>query len=116
MYATRSAATAAAIAAGAQQYHIYPKLKGKKVQFGYEVLTEATFATVADPAPEAPAKDVAPRTYKRPAKGVCADVWAWCDVNQPTTAAQVRAHGETVGWNANNCTTEYYGWRRASAH
>lgn len=119
-YTTRQAAVAAAIQSGIhpELANTYIVVQGKKTMYAFEALDGSTFVPAEEAPMEAPAPDVvhAPRTYKRPKKGVCADVWNWCDANQPTSALQVRAHGATVGWNANNCTTEYYGWKRAAMH
>lgn len=117
-YPTRAAAQAAAIASGIhpEMANTYIVVQGRKTSFAYEALDGSTFVQASDPAPEAPQPDVAPRTYKRPKSGVCADVWNWCDATQPTSAAQVRAVAPSKGWNLNNCVTEYYGWRRAGMH
>ncbi len=82
-------------------------------------------ATVAVPAPAAPE---APKTSKersevrngvrKPIKGKCAEVWAMLTAMQelhPHAAiniADVRALAETQGWNLNNATIEFYGWRK----
>ena len=55
---------------------------------------------------------------KRPSTGgACAAVWDWCDAvvqhtNTPPTAKEVKAKAAEAGWNANNATIEYYGWRK----
>lgn len=85
-------------------------------------------ATVAVPAPAAPE---APKTSKarsevrngvrKPIKGKCAEVWAMLTAMQelhPHAAiniADVRAIAETQGWNLNNATIEFYGWRKFHA-
>lgn len=58
---------------------------------------------------------------RRPIKGKCADVWAALDEMQathPTAAiniADVRALAVDKGWNLNNATIEFYGWRKFNA-
>ena len=82
-------------------------------------------ATVAVPAPAAPEAPKAskPRSViqngvRKPIKGKCADVWAALDEMQAThpqaaiNIADVRALAETKGWNLNNATIEFYGWRK----
>lgn len=83
-------------------------------------------ATVAVPAPVAPE---APKVSKvrsevrngvrRPIKGKCAEVWATLTAMQeisetdaPITITEVRALAEAHGWNINNATIEFYGWRK----
>ena len=80
-------------------------------------------ATVAVPAaPEAPkaskARSEVRNGVRKPIKGKCAEVWATLTAMQelhPHAAiniADVRALAETHGWNLNNATIEFYGWRK----
>lgn len=82
-------------------------------------------ATVAVPAPAAPEAPKASKArsevrngVRKPIKGKCAEVWAMLTAMQelhPHAAiniADVRALAETQGWNINNATIEFYGWRK----
>ncbi len=82
-------------------------------------------ATVAVPAPAAPEAPKASKArsevrngVRKPIKGKCAEVWAMLTAMQelhPHAAiniADVRALAETQGWNLNNATIEFYGWRK----
>lgn len=81
--------------------------------------------TVAVPAPAAPEAPKASKArsevrngVRKPIKGKCAEVWAMLTAMQelhPHAAiniADVRALAETQGWNLNNATIEFYGWRK----
>lgn len=85
-------------------------------------------ATVAVPAPAAPEAPKASKArsevrngVRKPIKGKCAEVWAMLTAMQelhPHAAiniADVRALAETQGWNLNNATIEFYGWRKFHA-
>lgn len=86
-------------------------------------------ATVAVPAPAAPAAPVAPKASKarsevrngvrKPIKGKCAEIWATLTAvqeisenNTPLTISEVKELAATHGWNLNNATIEFYGWRK----
>lgn len=53
---------------------------------------------------------------RRPIKGKCADVWAALDAEVEggymPTIATVRELAEKHNWNLNNCTIEFYAWRK----
>lgn len=53
---------------------------------------------------------------RRPIKGKCADVWAALDSEVEggymPTIATVRELAEKHSWNLNNCTIEFYAWRK----
>ena len=54
---------------------------------------------------------------KRPsAGGACRAVWDFCDASStpagPPSVKEVKAHAESLGWNANNASIEYYQWRK----
>lgn len=81
-------------------------------------------ATVA--VPKAPAAPVAPKASKarsevrngvrKPIKGKCADVWAALDaIEGEVSITTVRALAAEKGWNLNNATIEFYGWRKFHA-
>lgn len=84
-------------------------------------------ATVA--VPKAPAAPVAPKASKarseirngvrKPIKGKCAEIWATLtavqeisETNTPLTISEVKELAVTHGWNLNNATIEFYGWRK----
>lgn len=77
-------------------------------------------ATVAVPAPAAPEAPKASKArsevrngVRRPIKGKCADVWAALDaVEGAASIATVRELAEKHNWNLNNCTIEFYAWRK----
>lgn len=85
----------------------------------------ATIAVPAPAAPEAPkaskARSEVRNGVRKPIKGKCAEVWAMLTAMQelhPHAAiniADVRALAETQGWNLNNATIEFYGWRKFHA-
>lgn len=83
-------------------------------------------ATVAVPAPAAPEAPKASKVrseirngVRRPIKGKCAEVWSTLD--------DIKKHGFEIdihvvrelaaqkGWNLNNATIEFYGWRKFHA-
>lgn len=55
---------------------------------------------------------------RKPIRGLCADVWAACtelhnaDTDTPPTLAQIKERAVQMGWNINNATIEFYGWRK----
>lgn len=83
-------------------------------------------ATVAVPAPAAPE---APKVSKvrseirngvrRPIKGKCAEVWSTLDdIKKQGSEVDIRVVRELAaqkGWNLNNATIEFYGWRKFHA-
>lgn len=87
--------------------------------------------TTVEIPPAAPAAPVAPEAPKvskvrsevrngvrKPIKGKCADVWAALDALQATfpdgviNIKDVRELAAANGWNLNNATIEFYGWRK----
>lgn len=65
------------------------------------------------------ARSVTQNGVRQPIRGVCADVWAACtnlvDGENPDvcpTLAQVKELAAVHGWNLNNVTIEFYGWRK----
>jgi len=83
-------------------------------------------ATVAVPAPVAPE---APKVSKvrseirngvrRPIKGKCAEVWSTLDdIKKQGSEVDIHVVRELAsqnGWNLNNATIEFYGWRKFHA-
>lgn len=83
-------------------------------------------ATVAVPAPAAPEAPKASKArsevrngVRKPIKGKCAEIWATLtavqeisETNTPLTISEVKALAATHGWNLNNATIEFYGWRK----
>lgn len=55
---------------------------------------------------------------RRPIKGKCADVWAALDALQQEnphaiiTISSIKDLAKSNGWNINNATIEFYGWRK----
>lgn len=80
-------------------------------------------ATVAVPAPAAPEAPKASKVrsevrngVRKPLKGKCADVWAALDaIEGEVSITTVRALAAEKGWNLNNATIEFYGWRKFHA-
>lgn len=86
-------------------------------------------ATVAVPAPAAPAAPEAPKASKvrseirngvrRPIKGKCAEVWSTLDdIKKQGFEIDIHVVRELAaqkGWNLNNATIEFYGWRKFHA-
>ncbi len=83
-------------------------------------------ATIEVPAaPAAPAKKESKsrseirNNVRRPIKGKCADVWNALDKHHKLegvpTIETVRALAVQNGWNLNNATIEFYGWRKFHA-
>lgn len=53
---------------------------------------------------------------KRPRPGgLCAAVWQWLDQHPDAKLADVRAAANKKGWNQNNASIEFYGWRKFHA-
>jgi len=83
-------------------------------------------ATVAVPAPAAPEAPKASKVrseirngVRKPIKGKCAEIWATLtavqeisETNTPLTISEVKELAATHGWNLNNATIEFYGWRK----
>ena len=80
----------------------------------------ATVAVPASVAPEAPkaskARSEIRNGVRKPIKGKCADVWAALDaIEGEVSITTVRALAAENGWNLNNATIEFYGWRKFHA-
>lgn len=85
-------------------------------------VTTVTVPAAPVAAPTAPAtsksRSETRNGVRRPIKGKCADVWNALDEMQAThpTAAisihDVKALAVDKGWNLNNATIEFYGWRK----
>lgn len=83
-------------------------------------------ATVAVPAPAAPEAPKASKVrseirngVRRPIKGKCAEVWSTLDDTKKQGSEVdihiVRELAAQKGWNLNNATIEFYGWRKFHA-
>ncbi len=80
-------------------------------------------ATVDLPAPVVPdapkaskARSEVRNGVRKPIKGKCADVWAALDaVEGEVSITTVRTLAAEKGWNLNNATIEFYGWRKFHA-
>lgn len=83
-------------------------------------------ATVAVPAPAAPEAPKASKVrseirngVRRPIKGKCAEVWSTLDDIKKQgfeiDIHLVRELAAQKGWNLNNATIEFYGWRKFHA-
>ena len=83
-------------------------------------------ATVAVPAPAAPEAPKASKVrseirngVRRPIKGKCAEVWSTLDdIKKQGSEIDIRVVREVAsqnGWNLNNATIEFYGWRKFHA-
>ena len=82
--------------------------------------------TVAVPAPAAPEAPKASKVrseirngVRRPIKGKCAEVWSTLDdIKKQGSEVDIRVVREVAaqkGWNLNNATIEFYGWRKFHA-
>jgi hypothetical protein len=119
-FTNRSNAKRAAIKAGiaGEQIEITVHKEKGKARFGFKAKEAAPVVTTpAKPMRVLSAEAAAPREVrngvKRPAGGgVCAAVWAWLDEHRDATSADVKAQAVKVGWNANNASIEFYGWKR----
>lgn len=80
-------------------------------------------ATVAVPAPAAPEAPKASKVrseirngVRRPIKGKCAEVWSTLDdIKKQGSEVDIHVVRELAaqkGWNLNNATIEFYGWRK----
>lgn len=83
-------------------------------------------ATVAVPAPVAPEAPKASKArsevrngVRRPIKGKCAEVWSTLDdIKKQGSEVDIHVVREVAaqkGWNLNNATIEFYGWRKFHA-
>lgn len=83
-------------------------------------------ATVAVPAPAAPEAPKASKVrseirngVRRPIKGKCAEVWSTLDdIKKQGFEIDIHIVRELAaqkGWNLNNATIEFYGWRKFHA-
>ena len=83
-------------------------------------------ATVAVPAPVAPEAPKASKArsetrngVRRPIKGKCAEVWSTLDdIKKQGSEVDIHVVRELAaqkGWNLNNATIEFYGWRKFHA-
>ena len=83
-------------------------------------------ATVAVPAPAAPEAPKASKVrseirngVRRPIKGKCAEVWSMLDdIKKQGSEVDIHVVRELAaekGWNLNNATIEFYGWRKFHA-
>lgn len=83
----------------------------------------ATVAVPKAPAAETPKASKAHSEIRngvrKPIKGKCAEIWATLTAVQeisetkaPLTISEVKALAATHGWNINNATIEFYGWRK----
>lgn len=83
-------------------------------------------ATVAVPAPAAPEAPKASKVrseirngVRRPIKGKCAEVWSTLDdIKKQGFEVDIHVVREVAaqkGWNMNNATIEFYGWRKFHA-
>lgn len=84
-----------------------------------EVVSEKAAKSVKAPKAAKPGKApaVIQNGVRRPGKGKCADVWNELDAmrasaNSIPTIHDVKALSEARGWNMNNTTIEFYGWRK----
>lgn len=80
----------------------------------------ATVAVPKAPAAEAPkaskVRSEIRNGVRKPIKGKCADVWAALDLLEgEVTIATVKTLAAEKGWNLNNATIEFYGWRKFHA-
>lgn len=83
----------------------------------------ATVAVRAPVSPEAPkvskARSEVRNGVRRPIKGKCAEVWSTLDdIKKQGSEIDIRVVREVAaenGWNLNNATIEFYGWRKFHA-
>ena len=87
-----------------------------------KIVTVAVPAPVAPEAPKASkARSEVRNGVRRPIKGKCAEVWSALDAMQvefgdkAININNVRGLAEAKGWNLNNATIEFYGWRKFHA-
>jgi hypothetical protein len=119
-FTNRSNAKRAAIKAGiaADQIEVTVHKEKGKARFGFKQKDAAPVVTTPAPAVRVLNAEPAPKReerngVKRPAPGgACAAVWEWLDAHRDATSADVKAQAEKVGWNLNNASIEFYGWKR----
>lgn len=86
-------------------------------------LTTVEIPPAAPVAPEAPkaskVRSEIRNGVRKPIKGKCAEIWATLTAvqeisenNTPLTISEVKELAATHGWNLNNATIEFYGWRK----
>lgn len=86
-------------------------------------LTTVEIPPAAPAAPEAPkaskVRSEVRNGVRKPIKGKCAEIWATLTAvqeisenNTPLTISEVKELAATHGWNLNNATIEFYGWRK----
>lgn len=61
---------------------------------------------------EAPEKDVRNGVRRPGAGGLCRAVWDWLDAHPSVSVREALAVAPSMGWNLNNVSCEFYGWRR----
>ena len=79
-------------------------------------------APAAPVAKESKSRSVIQNGVRKPIKGKCAEIWATLTAvqeisenNTPLTISEVKELAATHGWNLNNATIEFYGWRKFNA-
>lgn len=73
-------------------------------------------ATVSGPQKESKSRSEIRNGVRKPIKGKCADVWAALDALEgEIDIAKVKTLAAEKGWNLNNATIEFYGWRKFHA-
>ena len=84
-------------------------------------VTTIAVPSAAPVAKESKSRSVIQNGVRKPIKGKCADVWAALDALQATfpdgaiNIKDVRELAAAKGWNLNNATIEFYGWRKFNA-
>lgn len=131
-YTKRDNARRAGVAAGIpkEQVQITVHKSGGEVRFGWKAVQKPTQATRAAAStatatatgkrPQPPRSDQQGKVQreerngvKRPApSGLCAAVWTWLDAHPTATVKELRELAPSKGWNPNNASCEYYGWRK----
>lgn len=82
------------------------------------VPTDAPAARQTPASTESKVRSEVRNGVRKPIRGKCADVWAACtelhdaDTDTPPTLAQIKERAVQMGWNINNATIEFYGWRK----
>lgn len=131
-YTNRTNARRAGIAAGIpkEQVEITVHKSGGEVRFGWKAAVQAPqaakatasthTATATGKRPQPPQRAAQGKVQreerngvKRPAPGgLCAAVWEYLDAHPKATAKELREVASSKGWNPNNASCEYYGWRK----
>lgn len=79
-------------------------------------VTTIAVPPAAPVAKESKSRSVIQNGVRKPIKGKCADVWAALDaIEGEVSITTVRALAAEKGWNLNNATIEFYGWRKFHA-